>query len=122
MFTVKRSGENRVDLEIHGKLDSDAMAQLLDHLLNASTGLHKGRLLYRLEAFDLPTLGALAVELAHLPQLFWLIQRFERCAVLTDTAWLRHASEVEGALIPGLQVRAFRTDQEPQAEDWLNEA
>ena len=46
----------------------------------------------------------------------------ERCAVLTDTAWLRTASEVEGALIPGLQVRAFRSDQELEAEDWLTEA
>lgn len=122
MFKVKRSGESRVDLEIYGKLDGEAMGQLLDNLYNASTDLRHGRLLFRLDAFDLPTLGAFAVELARLPQLFRLVHRFQRCAVLTDTAWLRTASEVEGALIPGLQVRAFRSDQELDAEDWLNGA
>ena len=122
MFKVKRSGESRVDLEIYGKLDGEAMGQLLDNLVNASTDLRHGRLLFRLDAFDLPTLGAFAVELARLPQLLRLLHRFQRCAVLTDTAWLRTASEVEGALIPGLQVRAFRSDQELDAEDWLNGA
>ena len=122
MFRVKRSGENRVDLELSGKLDGEAMGQLLDNLVNASTDLRHGRLLFRLDAFDLPTLGAFAVELARLPQLLRLLHRFQRCAVLTDTAWLRTASEVEGALIPGLQVRAFRSDQELEAEDWLTEA
>jgi hypothetical protein len=122
MFRVKRSGENRVDLELYGKLDGEAMGQLLDNLVNASTDLRHGRLLFRLDAFDLPTLGAFAVELARLPQLLRLLHRFQRCAVLTDTAWLRTASEVEGALIPGLQVRAFRSDQELEAEDWLTEA
>jgi hypothetical protein len=31
------------------------------------------------------------------------------------------ASEIEGAQIPGLEIRAFNSDQEADAEAWLAE-
>jgi hypothetical protein len=41
--------------------------------------------------------------------------------VLSDTAWLRTATEVEGALIPELEIKAFDLHEAGAAEAWLNE-
>lgn len=119
MFQVARRGENRIDIEFSGKLDSEAMRTALDELIFKSEGIEHGRMLYRIGDFDLPTLGAVGVELSRLPELLRLIRRFDRCAVISDQPWLRKASELEGALIPGLTIRAFTTHQEAEAATWL---
>ena len=76
MFQVSRRGENRIDIDFSGKLDSQAMRAALDDLLFKSEGISHGRMLYRIGDFDLPTLGAVGVELSRLPQLFRFIHRF----------------------------------------------
>ncbi|MBE7373836.1 SpoIIAA family protein [Pseudomonas lopnurensis] len=119
MFQVARRGENRIDIDFSGKLDSDAMRAALDDLLFKSEGIEHGRMLYRIGEFDLPTLGAVGVELSRLPQLFRFLRRFDRCAVVSGKDWLRKASEMEGVLIPGLAVKAFDLHQEADAIAWL---
>lgn len=119
MFQVTRHGENRIDVDFAGKLNRDDMRAALDQLTQQSEGIEHGRMLYRIGNFSMPTLGAIGVELAHIPQLFRVARRFDRMAVVADKEWLRKASELEGALIPGLQVKAFDSVQEAQAEAWL---
>ncbi|MEO0997121.1 MAG: STAS/SEC14 domain-containing protein [Pseudomonadota bacterium] len=120
MLKVFRKGPDRVDLELAGKLDSDAMKRGLDELLDASEDVENGRMLYRIRDFDWPTLGALGVELSRLPRLLKLIGRFDRVAVVVDKGWLHKASELEGALIPGLDIKAFEPENEAAAEIWLS--
>ncbi|WP_079202691.1 STAS/SEC14 domain-containing protein [Pseudomonas sp. CC6-YY-74] len=119
MFKVMRNGENRIDVEFSGKLDSAEMRVALDELIEQSEGIEHGLMLYRIGDFSLPTLGALGVELSRIPQLFRFVRRFDRMAVVAGKEWLRKASEIEGALIPGLQIKAFDLTQEEQAEAWL---
>ncbi len=119
MFRVTRKGDRRVDIDLAGKLDSDAMRVALDELNEQSIGIEQGRMLYRIGDFALPTLGAMAVELARLPQLFRLVRRFERVALVADQQWLRKLSELEGALIPGVDIKGFEPEQEAEAEAWL---
>lgn len=119
MFRVIRNGPNRIDIEFSGKLDSNDMKVALDELINEAEGIEHGRMLYRIENFKLPTLGALGVELSRLPELFRLIAKFDRVAVLADRGWVQTTSEIEGALIPGLEIKAFNLDHEAEAETWL---
>lgn len=119
MFKVIRNGPNRVDLELSGKLSSDDMRLALDDFVAETDGIEHGRMLYRIDDFAMPSLGAIGVELSRLPALFKLIRRFERAAVLVDTPWIKRASELEGALMPGLEIKAFGLDEEAQAEAWL---
>ncbi len=74
-------------------------------------------MLYRIDDFALPTLGAIGVEMSRLPELFELIGKFDRSAVLAEKKWIQSASELEGALIPGLTIKTFDLDEE--AEAWL---
>ncbi len=119
MFRVNPNGPNRIDIEISGKLDSDEMKIALDELTANSEGIENGTMLYRIDDFEIPTLGAIAVELSRIPELFKLIGRFDRVAVLSSKKWIQNASEIEGALIPGLEIKAFDLDEEAEAEMWL---
>jgi hypothetical protein len=52
--------------------------------------------------------------------MFGLMKKFGRAAILTDKTWLKKVSELEGALIPGLEIKAFDRDQKEEAEAWLS--
>lgn len=119
MFTVTKQSQSRVDIDISGGLDSNIMSAGLDALLDASQGVEHGQMLYTIRDFELPTLGALGIEMSYLGKLFGLLGKFDRCAVLCDAGWIRTAAEVEGALIPGLKIKAFQLDEEKAAVAWL---
>jgi hypothetical protein len=40
--------------------------------------------------------------------------------VLTDKQWIKTVSELEGKLMPGLEIKAFDRDGRAEAEAWLN--
>lgn len=121
MLTITKPAANRVDIHLDGKIDADMMSSALDDLLEKSDGVTNGVMLYRISEFALPTLAAIGVELARVPRLFGLLSRFDRCAVLSDVAWLRKAAVIEGAILPGLDIRAFALDETEAAEAWLAE-
>jgi len=120
MFKVMPNGKNRIDIELSGKLDAEDMKLALDELVSKSENIENGRMLYEIIDFHLPSLGAIGVEFSRLPEMFGLIKKFDRAAVLTDKTWLKKASEFEGALFPGLEIKAFNRDQKAEAEDWLS--
>lgn len=120
MFRIQRTGPDRVDIELSGKLDTDSMKLALDELVRETEGIENGRMLYDIVDFHLPSLGAIAVEFSRLPSLLGLIKRFNRAAVLTDKAWIQKVSEFEGKLLPGLEIKAFDRGQQSDAERWLD--
>ena len=119
MFKVIESGINRLDIEMSGKLDEESMKLALDDLVSKSKNIENGKMLYVIIDFQIPTLGAIAIEFSRLPSMLGLIKKFNRAAVLTDKNWLKKISEFEGVLFPGLEIRAFNIDQKEQAETWL---
>ena len=119
MFEVVRSDTNRLDINFGGKFGKDEMKVALDELFSSGKDIEHGRMLYRIDDFELPTLGAMGVEFSRLPEAFRFIKKFDRAAVLVDKKWVKKASEIEGALIPGLKIKAFDLDQESEAEAWL---
>ena len=120
MFKVTQKGINRLDIELSGKLDSEEMKIALDELVDKSKEIEKGKMLYDVIDFHLPSLSAIAIEFSRLPSMFGFIKKFDRAAVLTDKSWLKKVSEFEGMLIPGLEIKAFDRDQKEEAETWLS--
>lgn len=119
MFKITKTAPNRLDIDLSGSLDADAMRKGLDRLVKSAEGITNGRMLYRIRDFEMPTMGALAIEFQQMPRLFGLIGRFDKCAVLSDTAWLRTAAELEGAVIPNLEIKSFMLADVAAAEEWL---
>ena len=121
MFKVKKTDRNRIDIELSGKLNSEEMRIALNELEDKSKDIEKGIMLYDVVEFHLPSLGAIVIEFSRLPSMFGLIKKFRKAAVLTDKNWLQKASELEGFLIPGIEIKAFNRDQRTDAESWLSE-
>lgn len=119
MFQVIEKSPNRLDISLQGQIDADEMRASLDALFAKSDGMRDGVMLYRITDFSLPTLGAIGVEMTQLPKLFGLIGKFRKCAVLSDQGWIKKAAQIEGALFPGLEIKAFAIDDEVGAEAWL---
>lgn len=120
MFKVIQNGKNRLDIELSGKLDTEEMKIALDDLVSKSKDIENGQMLYEIIDFHIPSLGAIGVELSRLPTMFGLMKKFNHVAVLTDKTWLQKASELEGILYPGLEIKAFNRDQKSEAEAWLS--
>ena len=120
MFKVEQNGLNRLDIQLSGKLDTEEMKIALDEFVNKSENIENGKMLYEIIDFHLPSLGAVAIEFSRLPSMFGLMRKFDRAAVLTDKTWLKKVSELEGALFPGLEIKAFAREQKAEAEAWLS--
>jgi len=120
MFKIIPKGLNRLDIEMSGKLNAEDMKIALDELVSKSKNIKNGKMLYAIVDFHLPSLGAIGIEFSRLPAMLGLMKKFDRAAVLTDKAWLKKVSEFEGALYPGLEIKAFKRDQKTEAEDWLS--
>jgi hypothetical protein len=121
MFKVINNGANRLDITMSGKLNAEEMRIVLDELVSKSENIEKGLLLYDVIDFHLPSLSAIAIEFSRLPSMFRWIKKFERAAVLADKTWIQKVSELEGALIPGLEIKAFDRNQKAEAETWLSQ-
>jgi hypothetical protein len=76
-------------------------------------------MMYRISNPSLPSIGAMVVEIKRLPKLFGLLEKYAKCAVLTDAGWLRKAAEIEGALFPGIKIKSFELQETAAAEAWL---
>jgi hypothetical protein len=120
MLKIIPNGINRLDIEMIGKLNAEDMKIALDELVSKSKNIENGKMLYEVIDFHLPSLDAIRIEFSRLPAMLGLMKKFDRAAVLTDNTWLKKASEIEGALFPGLEIKAFDIDRKAEAEAWLS--
>jgi|SRR5688500_14402625 len=119
MISITRPQPDRLDVTFAGKLDADAMRTALDQLVEQSQDIENGRMLYSIGDFDFPSFGAVAVEISRIGQMLRVFRRFRRVAVVADAAWVRGISQFEGALFPGMEVKAFPEARRGDAEAWL---
>jgi hypothetical protein len=120
MFKVIQNGINRLDIKMSGKLNAEEMQVASDELVTKSKDIEKRKMLYDVIDFNHSSLSAIAIEFSRLPAIFGFLKKFNRAAVLTDMTWLKKVSEFEGALFPGLEIKAFDRDQKAEAEAWLS--
>ena len=120
MFKIIRKND-RIEIEISGKLDTQNMIIALDELVSLSENIENGTMLFDVIDYHLPSLGAIKEEFSRLPSMLGFMKKFTRAALLTDKTWLKMIGELEGAVYPGLEVKAFRRNQRSEAEAWLSE-
>ncbi|MAM71454.1 MAG: hypothetical protein CMP91_09960 [Gammaproteobacteria bacterium] len=120
MIRIIKVAEDRIDIELNGKLDKDEMKTALDELEDKARDIREGKMLYTVTEFHLPTLSAVIHEFSRLPAMFALIKNFSRGAVLTDKLWLQKAAEMEGMLLPWMKIKAFDLNEREAAEAWLD--
>lgn len=119
-FTVERTGPNALRVCVAGALDARMMEVGLQLLSQEMTGMAHGDLLILDQGTEWPSLGAIAVELRHWPQLMAMLHQIDRVALVTHNPWFRTAATIESALIPGYEIRNF--NDAASAAEWLESA
>ena len=119
MMNIIKVSSNRVDVEFSGKIDRDQVKEVLDNMFAEIVDMEHGLLMCRIGELEMPTMGAIAVELKNLPKIFRLVQKIDRIAVVCDQGWIQTATEIEGKLIPGLKMKSFDLNKENAAIEWL---
>ena len=119
MLNIDQREPGIINIEVDGEIDAAAMEIGLNQLFELCESMTDGKLFYRITNFKMPTLAALGVEFMMMPKLFQLIGKVDKAAVLTNESWIAKASIIEGALIPGLEIRAFDLDEEDAALAFL---
>lgn len=65
------------------------------------------------------TLDALIKDIAIGFKQIGHLKRFPRIAVVTDQTWVGTVAEIEGKLLPGVEIRTFPTVEDEAAMAWL---
>lgn len=119
MFDIQEDPKGFVRLTISGTISSEDMRQGLEAFLACLKDGKKTDFLYTITDFEFPSLSAIAVEFGYIPQLMASLGKIGKVAVISDQGWLRTAAEVEGKLIPGLTIEAFKPAEHDTAIGWL---
>jgi hypothetical protein len=119
MFDITKDPKGFMRLTISGPIDSDEMRQGLESFLSCLEDGRKTDFLYTISDFEMPSLQAIAVEFTYIPVLLASLRKIGKVAVVSDEAWLRNVAEMEGKLIPGLNVESFEFSRRADAEAWL---
>jgi len=82
MFIVTRNGNDRLDIQMSGRLHAAEMKIALDELVSKSKDIEKGKMLYDVVDFHIPSLNAIVIEFSRLPSMFGFLKKFKRAAVL----------------------------------------
>ncbi|WP_075997616.1 STAS/SEC14 domain-containing protein [Salaquimonas pukyongi] len=119
MLKINREADTLFTIQVNGQVTAEEMDAELDRLIELSKDIKGGRLLYDIREFEMPSIGAVMVELRKLPNLFGLLSRFDKAAVLAEEPWMRAMAEWEGVLIPGFEIKSFAHKDEKEARAWL---
>jgi len=110
---------NIVHMIITGNIQPESMSQGLDwiHELDAQDDNFNLRIDMAQAEFD--DLAAISQEFKRVATVLRHSKSSKKCALMTDSMFLRNSAKVEGAVIPGLEVRTFDLDETTPAERWL---
>ena len=122
MFEFKETEGHIVEAIVSGTVsqeDVDSSIAAFDDILSRD---ERVSVLLDMRTLQGVTVSTLAKDLVEGVGLLSKVHLFDRAAIVTDTKWLSIAAEFEGALLPGLEVKAFASDAIDEANEWLRAA
>ncbi|WP_017931959.1 SpoIIAA family protein [Robiginitomaculum antarcticum] len=111
--------EQIAHMSVSGVIDAESMREGLDWLTQAGQEHGAFNIHVRMAKADFPDLGAVSKGFRAVADVLRAVPGADKCAVVTDSMFIRNTAKVEGAVIPGLTIRAFGSDEDSYAEAWL---
>ena len=119
MFDYLDSAPDVIAVRVEGRLSRDEILDLVARIERAFAGNEKTHLFVEVadfHGFDWTSLGE---YLPHAWRMLGQREKFGRIAVVSDLAWIRWATRLESALIPGLSYETYRMEEREQALAWV---
>lgn len=122
MLENLESPDDVMAMRLSGKIsgsDLDSVMDRLDEMMSSPGKIH----------LFVETDGIAGIEIASLPSyiaratpLFTKLDRFGRVAVVADQAWVRMATRLESALLPGISYKTYLPEDRDEALAWVTGA
>ena len=118
-FSITPTHDNLFRVEISGKLDATSMGLALDRFLEELGPVRHAGVLCIYRDVELPTAGAMGVDLKRVPQIVSILRHIDKLAVISGQEWVRATARAEAPLVPGVETRVFEPGQEAEAIEFL---
>lgn len=107
-----------IAMRMSGKIsgsDLDSVMDRVDALLSKADTIHLFIESERIEGIEIARLPS---YIARALPLLGKLNRFGRVAVVADQAWVRMATRLESALLPGISYKTYLPEQRDEALAW----
>lgn len=120
MIDIERLSPTAHRIVIYGEVTRDDLAAFIDFVKAQDAAEEGGNVLFDFTAMaSMPPLSAITLELANIVPLMRWVWRLDRIAVVSDEAWMRAASRIESALLPGVTYAVYDAEESEAARAWV---
>jgi hypothetical protein len=115
--------DNIVHLTVTGPIAKESMDAGLEWIGHLQEGLEEANDNYALRV-DMPEdefsgLGQMSQQFKRVGTVLRHSTLADKCAIMTDSSFVRNSARIEGSVIPGMDVRSFDLDETTPATRWL---
>jgi hypothetical protein len=122
MLELLETRDDVFALTVTGRITGDDLAEMMERLDKAMANHDQVHVFVETRSLDGIEISDLPSYLADALPLFRKLRRFGRVAVVADQAWVRAATRLESAVLPGISYRVFEPDQRDEALAWVQDA
>lgn len=119
MLTITPLSPHAIEIVAEGHFAAADVGPGLDRMAAILDGTPKLDILADVRGSPSIALSAITEELKRLPLVFRMIRQIERVAIIADAPWVRLASKIEGAVIPGVHYEVYERHEAAHAREWL---
>lgn len=106
-------------MTVSGVIAAEPMASGLEWFREAGAANGDFNIHVSMPKAAFPDLGAVGKGFRAVADVLRAVQGADKCAVVTDSMFIQNTAKVEGAVIPGLTIRAFNSEEDSYALAWL---
>ena len=108
-------------MSVTGKMSADSLNEGLAWIDQVTQANDNFNICVDIAADNFTDLSAAREEFLHVGRVLRHAQSAKKCAVLTDSQFLKNSAKVESAVIPGLEINTFDLADSGTAEMWLKD-
>ncbi len=113
-----------VQMSVNGPMTSETVQSSFDWIENVQSESATNdnlQLCVEMQADNFSDLAEASQQFRRVGEVLRRAHDIDRCALITDSNWIRTSAKVEGAVIPGLELMAFAPEEADAAVKWLRD-
>ena len=119
MLTITPLSARAVEIVAEGRFTGADVAPALDRMAQLLDEMPRMDILADVRGSPSIALSAIGEEIRRFPLVFRMIRQIDRVAIVADEQWVRVASRIESALIPGVHYEVYDREHTAHARAWL---
>jgi hypothetical protein len=115
------SRDDAIALRLSGEVSGDDLRRVMDRVDQYMAGTGKVHVFVETAGIDALAIRGLPSYIARAMPLLGKLDRFGRVAVVADQPWVRFATRLESAILPGISYRTYLPEERDEALAWVLE-